>query len=961
MITTTKTRVRFVAVAVCFVVLLSFALLVGAQPVAAAGDTCTVTYRYRTDAGNPDSCVSAVFTYDAGEYAALRSYATGANGWEYDGALFINWNGNVKFQVNNDMVLEAYYAADTIYMSLWLQASFGQDGYWHNFDYKSIQVQVPQRMWVYLPEADIFSPMSGSVIDIGGGGGNRTMQPGEYEVLGWYNQNVNYSPEMNLDSNLLYATGGKYYTGDYSSPTQPNFTAIVGEPQITYTVAFKLAGEDAAWNDDITAIKSCVVNDQQEWQNAVTVPAPKEIDGKYYVWTCETASLPQNPNDVADDYSIGSDITYVLTYYNKTDITLTAASKNHVYDDVLQTVAGYSITGGQLKNGHVLYYDGVAYVEGQTPTAPALVVEQKYVGNPTDNAAGYALVLDLAKIDIREGDKSVKDQYGITTVDGGLTITARPITLQVGSDWAWHTGGEITRNLNVTDVNGSLVSGHSVGPDSVSISGTDARVYTTAALFSILDCEVPVTDQYSIVVVQGEFEIKALQQGLNGSMADVLGTYDGMAHAVEAVEPEIVEESSAARMRAPEVLTDEEEKMEEEQTDDPDNLEIDEESETDSENFDDQDTLMEMSGTVGAGQSVQPVVEYRTKDENDADWCDWYVGAAPSRTNAGVTLVEWRITCEGYVPVQGSASITIAVAPLVVTAGSYTVVLGAAVPTLGVVFSGFVNGETSAVLRTWPVLTTTYTQGAAAGSYLVLASGAVSDNYAISYVDGIIVVLTPPRQVAPAAGGIVPSSSMPVSSEASPASTSSAAEAVSSQPASLQGGEEAPSAGSALTETVEEDGMDIRMQGLQEHEDAGVPIVNIGNVSIPLLGLRNSRHWSLVNLLLALFGVFAAIWMFMKSKRQDEEELKAEGEAKTEATKRQRHRLFGRIATIAAGVLGVFVFVFVEDMRQIMVLVNWWTILMAGLFAVELVCLFLYKGKQDSQEEAMAKLEETDL
>ncbi|MEO5910309.1 MAG: MBG domain-containing protein, partial [Pelobium sp.] len=79
-------------------------------------------------------------------------------------------------------------------------------------------------------------------------------------------------------------------------------------------------------------------------------------------------------------------------------------------------------------------------------------------------------------------------------------------------------------------------------------------------------------------------------------------------------------------------------------------------------------------------------------------------------------------------------------APLTITAASKTKFAGATNPVFTASYSGFVNSETAANLGTLPTFTTTATASSPAGTYPVMASGAVANNYSISYVPGILTV-----------------------------------------------------------------------------------------------------------------------------------------------------------------------------------------------------------------------------
>ena len=87
---------------------------------------------------------------------------------------------------------------------------------------------------------------------------------------------------------------------------------------------------------------------------------------------------------------------------------------------------------------------------------------------------------------------------------------------------------------------------------------------------------------------------------------------------------------------------------------------------------------------------------------------------------------------------ETSQSLVVNKAPLTITANNQTKAYGAALPTLTASYSGFVNSDSPASLTTQPTVTTTATAAShvSGNPYAITASGAVSANYAISYVPG---------------------------------------------------------------------------------------------------------------------------------------------------------------------------------------------------------------------------------
>jgi hypothetical protein len=91
--------------------------------------------------------------------------------------------------------------------------------------------------------------------------------------------------------------------------------------------------------------------------------------------------------------------------------------------------------------------------------------------------------------------------------------------------------------------------------------------------------------------------------------------------------------------------------------------------------------------------------------------------------------------------VQGILSIT--PAALTVTANNQNMIYGVPVPSLTASYSGFVNGDTTAVLSGTPALSTTATSSSNVGSYpITAAAGSLSAaNYIFSFVNGTLAVL----------------------------------------------------------------------------------------------------------------------------------------------------------------------------------------------------------------------------
>jgi gliding motility-associated-like protein len=96
-------------------------------------------------------------------------------------------------------------------------------------------------------------------------------------------------------------------------------------------------------------------------------------------------------------------------------------------------------------------------------------------------------------------------------------------------------------------------------------------------------------------------------------------------------------------------------------------------------------------------------------------------------TVSGAVSANYTITYTAGVLTVGKAVLTIAANPA-------TIVYGSAIPVFTPSYSGFVNGDTQAIITTAPTFTTTATGTSNAGAYPITATGAItSADYTISY------------------------------------------------------------------------------------------------------------------------------------------------------------------------------------------------------------------------------------
>ena len=104
-------------------------------------------------------------------------------------------------------------------------------------------------------------------------------------------------------------------------------------------------------------------------------------------------------------------------------------------------------------------------------------------------------------------------------------------------------------------------------------------------------------------------------------------------------------------------------------------------------------------------------------------------------------LIATQLGDNTYKSIRETYPISIAKAPLIITADNYTRNVGEENPELTLTYSGFVNDEDETALKTPPIITTTATKDSPVGDYAITVSGAESDNYDITYKNGILTII----------------------------------------------------------------------------------------------------------------------------------------------------------------------------------------------------------------------------
>lgn len=148
----------------------------------------------------------------------------------------------------------------------------------------------------------------------------------------------------------------------------------------------------------------------------------------------------------------------------------------------------------------------------------------------------------------------------------------------------------------------------------------------------------------------------------------------------------------------------------------------------------------DFTGGATSLNTTQPII-YTSSNTGVAT----IVSGAIHITGTGTTNITASQVSDGLYPAASVTKIlTVNKVPLSITVDNKTKFEGQANPALTATYSGFVYGETPAVLLTPVVLTTTAVTASLPGTYPITASGATAANYNITIVNGTLTVQ--PRQ-----------------------------------------------------------------------------------------------------------------------------------------------------------------------------------------------------------------------
>lgn len=126
----------------------------------------------------------------------------------------------------------------------------------------------------------------------------------------------------------------------------------------------------------------------------------------------------------------------------------------------------------------------------------------------------------------------------------------------------------------------------------------------------------------------------------------------------------------------------------------------------------------------------------------------------------------------------------------------------------------------------------------------------------------------------------------------------------------------------------------LRQQTLDQLKTEGVPMLQIGNATVPLFAGTSKNVWSLFNLLITLAGIGTAIVVTVQNRKT------------TERNKKLRLRWI----SVIAGLVPIILFFATQNLQNLMVLFDGWSVLFSIILGVQIVLAVLGKQKKDSNE-----------
>lgn len=285
---------------------------------------------------------------------------------------------------------------------------------------------------------------------------------------------------------------GKNVTNQFTVNTQDG-TLKIKPIEITLTSASDQKQYDGTplTNSNVTVTKGAFVDGEGYTANVTGSQTLVGSSDNTFTYTLNEGTKAQNYDITTEKGTLK-----VIDRAAKYEITVVANSDTVTYDGAEHSVSGFETT--------------VFTVDGNTYTVSGLTASVKGTNAKeyTNKVIGTAVVKDA-------NGNDVTAQFTVTTEDGSLTITPRPLTIigensdpsEITYDGQTHT--YTSWSLAPATDNSGLVSGHQITGITYLLTGKDAGDYT--GQFSgdakIMSGEEDVTANYSIECAPGKMKI----------------------------------------------------------------------------------------------------------------------------------------------------------------------------------------------------------------------------------------------------------------------------------------------------------------------------------------------------------------------------------------------------------------------------------------------------------------------
>ncbi len=648
-----------------------------------------------------------------------------------------------------------------------------------------------------------------------------------------------------------------------------------------------------------------------------------------------TYNMELKPADFTNNNTNFANVKFVIVdgtlEITKRQVTLTSATASKIYD-------GTALTKDEVTVGG----DGFATGEGASYNVTG---SQTDVGT-SNNTFTYTL-----------DEGTLADNYDIKTVEGKLTVTALEdevivtITEKSGTELYDGTVKTVT-GYTVTSISNSLYTEADFSFDGTdSVSGTNAGTYNMELKPEDFTNNNTNFTNVKFVIVDGTLEITKRQVTLTSATASKI--YDGTALKNDTVT--VTGDGFAAGEGASYNVTG---------------------SQTDVGTSNNTFTYTLDDGTLADNYDIKTVEGKLTVTaledevivtitENSGSYT--YDGTEKTVTGYTVTSISNPLYKEAYFSFSGDASVSgtnagtynmelkpadftnnnanFANVKFVIVDGTLTVEPKAVTITTGsaekeydgtaltdaiVIIDGLVYGETVTVTATGSQTEV----GSSANTYEIEWDNAMASNYTVTDNLGILTVTA-----------AEPDPTEPDPTEPDPTEP---------EPTEPEPTEPEP------TEPEPTEPEPTEPEPTEPEPTEPEPTIIIPDPETPLAG---GKSWALLNLLLTILTgiIMLVLWIgyFTSKKRKDEDEETETVESETGDEDEDKDSLkrkgILRLLSLIPFVVAVIVFILTEDMRNPMVFVDRWTILMAAIALVQAVlalfCKKSYKEEEEEQEE----------